>query len=105
MVFPTVEPDKVVRRIVPAESNSMSLFKELSDEGYTLEEGFTLDSDSDLLDTTVKNNRDTEEEFNTPVAAHRPDSDSHYVIEKELREDFDNPYYTDSDSDDGEVRS
>lgn len=103
MVFPTVEPDKIVRRIVPAESNSMSLFKELSDEGYTLEEGFTLDSDSDLLDTTVKNNRDTEEEFNTPVAAHRPDSDSHYVIEKELREDFDNPYYTDSDSDDGEV--
>jgi len=109
MVFPhstTVEPDKIIRRIVPTQSNSMSLFKELSDEGYTLEEGFCLDNDSEdgLSKTPVKSKRDREE-FNTPVAAHRPDSDSHYAIEKELREDFDNPYYTDSDSesDQGEV--
>jgi hypothetical protein len=41
-------------------------------------------------------------EFETPVPAKRPLIQTSYVFEKELREDFDNPYYIESSDEEEE---
>ena len=77
--------NQIVRKIVP-NNNNMSLFNEI-DSGYTLE----LSSDKSEAGTVSALS-----EFDTPIPAKRPLIQTSYVFEKELREDFDNPYYIDS---------
>ena len=83
--------NQIVRKIVP-NNNNMSLFNEIDSE-YTLE----LDSDKSEAGTVSALS-----EFETPIPAKRPLIQTSYVFEKELREDFDNPYYIDSSDEDEE---
>ena len=92
--------NQIVRKIVPNNDN-MSLFEEIESE-YTLEiEGETSKSREDHIGAAspLVSKTDSRSEFNTPVPAKRPLIQTSYVFEKELREDFDNPYCIDSSED------
>ena len=81
--------NNIVRKIVP-NNNNMSLFCSDAESEYTLE-------------VEEKSAEMARSEFETPVPAKRPIVRTSYVFEKELREDFANPYCIDSsDEDDDE---
>jgi len=83
--------NQIVRKIIP-NNNNMSLFNEIDSE-------YTLELESDKSDSGTIG---ALSEFETPIPAKRPLIQTSYVFEKELREDFDNPYYIDSSDEEEE---
>jgi len=79
---------QIVRRIIPKNDN-MSLFG--VDEEYSLSDSGA--GGADQPPSSV---------FDTPIPARRPIKQTSYVFEKELREDFANPYCNDSSSEEEE---
>ena len=100
--------NQVVKNIIP-NNNNMSLFGDLKISNST---GFSFTSLSRKHNnpfTSSKNTPDTHvyptTDFDTPVPAKRKIIETSYIFEKELREDFSNPYCLDSDSEEDNTTS